>query len=310
MKRVKLSAGSRSVSNRLSGASGSARPSAIPRLPWGRGLLLTAALSLPWYVLAELKTPGFLQYFIVGEHVLRFIDAGWAGDRYGTAHREAPGVIWLHWLWASFPWGAGVLVALAAAACAPRLHVMLQRSLRPVMRHPLSSYWLAAALCVPVFFTASANILWTYVLPALAGFSVLAALCIQACARSPRIRRSVCALTCITPVAVLILALRVWVLPDLGKTERGLVQYAQATPDLPLIYLGPLPFSARFYSRGTAQSLPEDDNDALAQTITSAQTQPFYLAIPRARQDEMTALLGAFTPHYRNRRYILIRLPR
>ncbi|WZB74311.1 hypothetical protein WJ972_26380 [Achromobacter insuavis] len=55
-------------------------------LPWAGGIALTLMLALPWYIAAELKTPGFLRYFIVGEHILRFIDPGWEGDRYGSAH--------------------------------------------------------------------------------------------------------------------------------------------------------------------------------------------------------------------------------
>ncbi|MBC7184497.1 MAG: phospholipid carrier-dependent glycosyltransferase, partial [Marinobacter sp.] len=43
------------------------------RLPWIRGTLVMLLLVLPWYILAELKTPGFLDYFIVGEHLKRFL---------------------------------------------------------------------------------------------------------------------------------------------------------------------------------------------------------------------------------------------
>src|SRR5690606_8346371 len=53
---------------------------AVCALPWARGLLLTLMISLPWYIAAEIKTPGFLDYFIVGEHILRFIEPGWQGD--------------------------------------------------------------------------------------------------------------------------------------------------------------------------------------------------------------------------------------
>jgi hypothetical protein len=31
-------------------------------------MVLIAVLCVPWYWLAELKTPGFLDYFLVGEH--------------------------------------------------------------------------------------------------------------------------------------------------------------------------------------------------------------------------------------------------
>ncbi len=74
-------------------------------LPWSKGLALMAVLCVPWYVLAEIKTPGFLNYFIVGEHFRRFLDPGWSGDLYGSAHRRVYGTIWLYWIPASFPWG-------------------------------------------------------------------------------------------------------------------------------------------------------------------------------------------------------------
>jgi 4-amino-4-deoxy-L-arabinose transferase-like glycosyltransferase len=43
------------------------------RLPWISGSLLMLAIALPWYLLAEYRTPGFLNYFIMGEHVSRFL---------------------------------------------------------------------------------------------------------------------------------------------------------------------------------------------------------------------------------------------
>lgn len=45
-------------------------------LPWLSGTLLVAVLVLPWYILAEQRTPGFLNYFLVGEHWQRFTVAG------------------------------------------------------------------------------------------------------------------------------------------------------------------------------------------------------------------------------------------
>jgi 4-amino-4-deoxy-L-arabinose transferase-like glycosyltransferase len=64
-------------------------------LPWLRGLLLTAALTLPWYLAAESATPGFLRYFIIGEHWQRFTQPGWTGDLYGNGHVRMRGLIWL-----------------------------------------------------------------------------------------------------------------------------------------------------------------------------------------------------------------------
>ena len=60
------------------------------------------ALAVPWYVMAEQATPGFLDYFLVGEHFRRFTVSGWEGDLYGNAHTEPLGTIWLFWVYACF----------------------------------------------------------------------------------------------------------------------------------------------------------------------------------------------------------------
>src|SRR5690606_15675126 len=124
---------------------------------------------------AEIKTPGFLDYFIIGEHVRRFIDPGWNGDLYGTAHQAGHGTIWYYWLQAAFPWWipAAMLLWAALRRAAGR------QALGHALRDPRIHYFLGWAFFTPLFFTFSGNILWTYVLPSLAGFSVLLALALQ-----------------------------------------------------------------------------------------------------------------------------------
>lgn len=85
--------------------------SAWRALPWLRGSLLMLALSVPWYLLAERHTPGFLNYFLIGEHWRRFTEPGWAGDRYGSAHAMPRGTIWLYALAACLPWTVVLMIA-------------------------------------------------------------------------------------------------------------------------------------------------------------------------------------------------------
>jgi 4-amino-4-deoxy-L-arabinose transferase-like glycosyltransferase len=54
------------------------------RLPWVTGTVLTLLLVVPWYALTEYRTPGFLHYFIIGEHIQRFLVPHWPGDLYGA----------------------------------------------------------------------------------------------------------------------------------------------------------------------------------------------------------------------------------
>ncbi|TAL61296.1 MAG: phospholipid carrier-dependent glycosyltransferase, partial [Legionella sp.] len=74
------------------------------RLPWIQGLILIALIAFPWYFLVEQRTPGFLNYFIVGEHFQRFLIPGWTGDKYGIAHNAPWGMIWVYIIIGIFPW--------------------------------------------------------------------------------------------------------------------------------------------------------------------------------------------------------------
>lgn len=273
-------------------------------LPWGKGLLLTAALSLPWYVLAEIKTPGFLDYFIVGEHFRRFLDAGWAGDLYGSAHKRVYGTIWIFWLQASFPWGALMLATVFGALRSSRL----RSAMRAVGEDPLFSYWLTSALFTPFFFTFSANILWTYLLPSLAGFSVLAAMFfLQVYKRFCFSEAKLLSGAAIVPVVGLVFSTFMWISPDLRNTERGLVQYVMQRnePAIPLLYLSKPPFSAQFYSGGRVRGIEPSE---LKQVIDCG--APFYLAIPKEQQNTIAGMLNKPAGQiFSNKRYFLVKIP-
>ncbi|PLC54294.1 phospholipid carrier-dependent glycosyltransferase [Pollutimonas nitritireducens] len=273
-------------------------------LPWGKGVLLVAALSAPWYILAEIKTPGFLDYFIVGEHFRRFLDPGWAGDLYGSAHRRVYGTIWIYWLQASFPWGALVLAAMCGALRSSRLRM----SLRVVGEDPLFSYWLASALITPLFFTFSANILWTYLLPSLAAFSVLAGILIEQVGRQFSISmEKLLASAIVVPVVGLVLSIYFWTNPDVRNTERTLVRYVHqdSALNIPLFYLSTPPFSAQFYSAGRVKGIEPDE---LRQAVDCGMS--FYLAIPKDQQKAIAQITDKpAIPIFANKRYFLVKMP-
>lgn len=226
------------------------------RLSWLRGLLLTAAIASPWYVLAEMRTPGFLRYFIVGEHFERFVVSGWAGDLYGQGHPEPRGKIWLFALAGFAPW---VLVL-------PLVPWALRRT---GVRHSLSEaaprgewvYLLSWMLAPLVFFTAARNILEAYVLPGLPAFALLFVLCWQAATSARPALRWVWLLGLVPP-----LLFGGWVLtskePQL-RSHKALLAHWQ--PGVPLTYLGARPLSANFYSFGQARNAttPQEAHEQL-----------------------------------------------
>ncbi|MGE4369829.1 MAG: ArnT family glycosyltransferase [Burkholderiaceae bacterium] len=276
--------------------------SALKQLPWGRGLLLTVLLSVPWYLAAELKTPGFWDYFLVGEHVRRFVDPGWAGDRYGTAHQAPYGTIWFYWLQATFPWGVAALVLLAKTLTLPRQRQVLANA----VRDERLVYFLMWSLFTPLFFTFSGNILWTYLLPAIGGFSVVLARAIVAGGDVPglRWRHRTPWLALLAPAAVGGLTVLAWVSPQSLKTEKQLVAYVHAAgagdKNQELLYLDEVPFSARFYSRNASQ--PVSFDHAMEKVMTG---KSFWLAVPKERADEFAGRLPV-EKAFESRRYVLL----
>lgn len=133
-------------------------------LPWLTGGLLMLAIALPWYLLAESRTPGFLNYFLIGEHISRFAQSGWQGDKYGHAHSEPFGMIWLYALIGIFPWTIGVIIWCTH-------HV--KKIYRVAREDSWTSYWFLAFFIPLIFFTLARNIIWTYILPSLPAFSLL-----------------------------------------------------------------------------------------------------------------------------------------
>jgi 4-amino-4-deoxy-L-arabinose transferase-like glycosyltransferase len=248
-------------------------------VPWGRGTLLTAALALPWYGLAELKTPGFLYYFLIGEHWLRYTQPGWTGDLYGSAHKHPFGTIWLLWLGAAFPWGLVALWKLLPSLwTGDRL-----RALAGVARESDTAYLLAWAVFPMIFFTFAGNVLWTYVLPGLPAFAVLLGVTL---AQAGETRRTpwppMAHLAWIAPVVLAAVVAVVQVEPSLINTEKYLVQFYNENrrESSTLTYIGDRPFSARFYSRGKARLLPVEKTPTYAATPTSAD----FIAISRSRR--------------------------
>ncbi|EGU60383.1 hypothetical protein VINI7043_15864 [Vibrio nigripulchritudo ATCC 27043] len=137
------------------------------RIPIVGGLVLMCVISFPWYIMAEQANPGFLEYFIVGEHFNRFLVSGWEGDRYGNAHDEPRGMIWLFLMLAALPWS--VVLPLLAVFRFTRLKEKLSE-LPGVFVFLL--FWVLSPL---ILFTFSGNILATYVLPGMPAFALLVA---------------------------------------------------------------------------------------------------------------------------------------
>lgn len=127
-------------------------------LPWTGGTLLALAVAVPWYLLAERATPGFLRYFFLQEHIHRFLKPDF-GDLYGHPHEAFPGMVWLMLAGGFLPWTPFLLPRRGTSDPAAREAVR---------------FFLAWGFAPAVFFTAARSVLASYLLPGVAGLALVA----------------------------------------------------------------------------------------------------------------------------------------
>ncbi len=214
-------------------------------LPWLSGTALTVAIAVPWYVLAEINSPGFLEYFLVGEHWLRFVQSGWSGDLYGHAHARPRGMIWLYGIAAALPWSVYALYV-----CTRSGNVWARaNALAPVSAFLL--LWVATPL---VFFTFAGNILPAYVLPGLPAFALLIGVGLSK-------RQPGAAIFGLILPTLFVVAIGFGLVDDIAyRSQRDLVAYhIETTPTEQLYYFHTKPYSASFYSNGEVRLLATKD---------------------------------------------------
>jgi len=247
-------------------------------LPWLRGLLLTLALSLPWYLVAEAATPGFLHYFIVGEHWQRFTQPGWTGDLYGSGHARPRGSIWLYAVGSALPWS---VVALLALRRKPASAAARRPSPDPQMAYLLC--WVLAPL---LLFTMARNILEAYALPALPAFALITArLLLERDAKGAASRVWLLGLIMPLVAAVLLVAGQDRIE---ARSQRKLLAGVHE-PDAPIVYLFKRPFSGQFYSAGRALEV----RDAAEAERWLATDKPATLLLPQHDFDRLSLATDA-----------------
>lgn len=237
-------------------------------LPWLRGTMLTVTLTLPWYVLAERATPGFLRYFLVGEHWQRFTQPGWKGDLYGGGHAHARGSIWVYALASGLPW---LIVVLARGGRTSES----RSSPRPSSDHQLA-YLLCWVLAPLLLFTMARNILETYALPSLPAFALISGSLLWR--REPKGASSrIWLFGLIMPLVLCAMLLFGHERIEAHSQRRLLANVKDA--DGPLVYLFERPYSGQFYSAGRAQVAREPSEIA----SWMATDEPATLVLPERK---------------------------
>ena len=213
----------------------------LRKIPIISGLSLTFLISFPWYYFMELTSPGFIDYFIYGEHFRRFFDSGWKGDLYGFAKQQPYGIIWLFSIMAVFPWS-----------------LLIIGRFRKIIKEAYKSKWVCFLICwmlfTPVFFTFSSSLIHTYTLP----IAVPAAILITHFWSDFKFKRYYLSISAL----LYLVMLPVFYSGVLDETiqsncDKEFVEN-ELVSDYSLFYLNYKSFSSQFYSLGSIKMIKMD----------------------------------------------------
>lgn len=224
-------------------------------LPWVGGVVIMLVLAAPWYWAAEKATPGFLQYFIVGEHFQRFLVKGWQGDLYGRGHGRMLGMIWWYGIICTLPW----LLLWPYAFWRRLFNRDLHENLYLIL-------WMLTPLC---FFTLARNVLPAYVLPGLGAFAVLTTHLLSTWQKKRPVVLRYISVVVVVGIAILVFVIGFTPVNTLmqNKSQKNLLRAWDGKSEL--IYIDKRPYSGQFYSGGRAALMEFTDEGGKTTLLTS-----------------------------------------
>ena len=235
------------------------------------GILITTIIAVPWYYFAEQETPGFLDYFIVGEHYKRFVESGWKGDLYGSGHSQPNGMIWVFLLIFTLPWFQVVLHKL-------------WKTRTSFFKNDWVSFLVLWMCWTPIFFTISSNILHTYILPVTMPIMFLIVYWWEDFTRKKWLIRT----ALIFPVIVFITYFGLFAsgkLDNYINSDKYLLENLKVKTEnkqIPLYYWKDKNYSGQFYSNGKAQVVK---TEAALDSILSLNKKLFFVIPTKKKQD-------------------------
>lgn len=144
-------------------------PKQFAALPWITGPLLFFAISAPWYILAELKTPRFLEYFFITENFGRFFKKDY-GDLYGSGHRQPVGAAWGMMVAALVPWSVAIIAWLGI-----RWRQLSKERAKVIFLDEDLLFGFLWTICCPFLLLGARQYTGTYILPSIPGFAFFGA---------------------------------------------------------------------------------------------------------------------------------------
>ena len=229
--------------------------------PYFLGILIMALIAIPWYYLAEQKTSGFIDYFIVGEHFSRFFDSSWSGDKYGFPKQQPLGMIWIFLLLFALPW---IQVVIGK----------LWKNRTEFFSNKWILFLSAWLIWTPLFFTVSKSLIHPYILPVLIPIALLTV----HFWKDIKQKTTIITISLIVPIATILVY-------GFGLINNNMETYANSDKyfiqdsckkDIQIYHHKTKSYSSQFYSKGKVKSIKSEELDRILKSDI-----PFYLIISK-----------------------------
>jgi len=226
----------------------------LKQTPWFSGTAIVIIVAFPWYYLAEINSPGFFDYFIVGEHFKRFFDSSWQGDLYGFPKIQTLGIIWVFLAAFALPWIQMIVLKL-------------WKNRKEATRKKWLVFLVLWLLWTPLFFSSSKSLIHPYIMPVMVPIALL----MTHYWNKLKTKKTWVSVGLMLPVLALILGISSLFGSSLtyyGNTDKHLIRNH---PNIKTFYqLGRKSYSSQFYSKGTVKSVSLEEISKLNTTELSA----------------------------------------
>jgi len=232
--------------------------------PWVLGILITGLIAVPWYYFAEQKTPGFIDYFIVGEHFKRFLSSGWKGDKYGFPKSQPLGMIWVFLAAFALPW-----IQIVA--------IKLWKNKTNIFKNKWVTFLALWLLWTPLFFTVSKSLIHPYIMPVMVPIALL----ITHWWKNITHEKRIIGASLLFPALALLLYIGLNISNKMEfymNSDKYLIEN-HIEENLPIYHWQNKSYSGQFYTKGTIKAI-EDNNKLKEQIILK---EPFLIIIPHKK---------------------------
>ena len=237
---------------------------------WLTGSLLFCVITIPWFIYAEHKTPGFLKYFFINENILRFTSKKY-GDLYGQGHKFPYGSSIAFMLIASAPWSLVVIYLALVKSWEKDKKIkiieriksfLLQLKISPCMDEKFE-FFTVGVLSITIFWCFARQLLVYYLLPATIIFAVWASIYLL----KNKVRFNTIALISLIVVSMYAIALG-GISMTIGKkrSTQKIIDFIKNDNEISnIVFVRRTPYSAYFYGGKMVVMHPKEKiTDSLA----------------------------------------------